>query len=135
MQTGDLQSAFQGLKDALASGDLDAFYGSMLPDAIIMDEDIPFAVDRAGFRDHIDFHTGGVWASFSWQPHDVRFSQNGDVGAVAGFAMFKGKPVDSGFRLRPMLFTQSWMKVDGTWRLSSWHQSPVVGHVSEQSPG
>ncbi|MBL0923096.1 MAG: nuclear transport factor 2 family protein [Sphingomonadaceae bacterium] len=135
MAISELESAFRSLSDALGRGDLDAFYGMMLDDAVIMDEDLPFRVDKAGFQNHIAFHVSGVWESFAWKPHDVRFTATGNSGAVAGFAMFRGKPKDAGFRLRPMMFTQGWMKRTDGWRLASWHQSPVVGHTDAQSPG
>lgn len=133
--TAELESAFAALVAALGRGDLDGFYNLILPDAFIVDEDLPFRVDRDGFRDHIAFHTSGVWDGFAWKPYDVRFSRAGDAGVSAGFAMFRGKPRDSGFRLRPMLFTQGWARTPQGWRVASWQQSPVVGHVTNQSPG
>jgi ketosteroid isomerase-like protein len=134
MSVKSLEKAFRGLADALATGDLDRFYGVMLPDVMIMDEDLPFRVDRTGFQDHISFHLSGIWEGFAWKPDRVSFSAQGDSGAVAGFSMFRGKPRDAGFRLRPMLFTQGWTRNDGVWRLASWQQSPIVGHVQQQSP-
>lgn len=130
-----LQAGFDGLVAALARGDLDGFYGLMLPDAMIMDEDLPFRVDKAGFQAHIAFHGPDNWEGFAWKPSDPRFVVAGTTGAVTGFAMFRGKPRDAGFRLRPMLFSQGWSLTSDGWRLASWHQSPVVGHVSRQSPG
>jgi hypothetical protein len=48
--------------------------------------------------------------------------------------MFRGKPKDAGFRLRPLLFTQAWVQLPTGWRLLNWHQSPSVGHVLQASP-
>lgn len=129
-----LEQAFLRLTEALAAGDLDLFYALMLPDAMILDEDGPFRVNRAGFQDHIAFHVSGTWESFAWKPSGVSFCSIGDSGAVAGFSMFCGKPRDAGFRLRPMLFTQSWTKLDGEWRLAAWQLSPIIGYVQQQSP-
>ena len=131
----ELEQAFRSLENALATGDLDAFYGHILADAVIMDEDLPFRVDRAGFQEHIAFHLNSTWEGFSWKPHHVRVQQQGNTGVAAGFAMFRGKPRDAGFRLRPMMFSQGWIKLPEGWRMSSWHQSPIIGHVSAQSPG
>jgi ketosteroid isomerase-like protein len=130
-----LADAFAALVAALGRGDLEGFYGLILPDAFIVDEDLPFRVDRDGFREHIDFHTSGVWEGFAWKPYDVRFAEQGTTGVSAGFAMFRGKPKDGGFRLRPMMFTQGWVRGPQGWRVASWQQSPVVGHVTHQSPG
>lgn len=131
----NLEQTFGSLVNALETGDLDGFYSLILEDAVIMDEDLPFRVDRTGFQEHISFHTSGIWEGFAWKPHDPRIVSRDDAGTVVGFAMFRGKPQDSGFRLRPMLFSQGWVKRAEGWRMSSWHQSPVIGHVSAQSPG
>ena len=131
----DLAAAFRSLVRALDTADLASFYGAMLADAAIMDEDLPFRVDRAGFQAHIAFHGPANWEGFAWRPHDVRFVRAGAAGAAVGFAMFRGKPKDAGFRLRPMLFSQGWAATPAGWRLASWQQSPVIGHVSRQSPG
>lgn len=134
-ESAELRAAFDALVAALAAGDLDGFYGLILPDAMIVDEDIPFRVDRAGFADHIAFHTSGIWDGFQWKPYNVRFARKGPAGVSAGFAMFRGKPRDAGFRLRPMLFSQGWVLRAEGWRVASWQQSPIVGHVDRQSPG
>jgi ketosteroid isomerase-like protein len=130
-----LQAAFGAMVDALARGDLDGFYGVILEDAMIMDEDLPFRVNRAGFQAHIAFHGPDNWEGFAWRPTDMRFAVSGSTGVVTGFAMFRGKPRDAGFRLRPMLFSQGWTQRPAGWRLASWQQSPVIGHVTTQSPG
>ena len=130
-----LRDAFDALTQALATGDLEGFYGLIAPDAVIMDEDLPFRVDRAGFQDHIAFHGPGNWEGFAWKPQDMRFVEHGTTGVVVGFAMFRGKPKDAGFRLRPMMFSQGWARTAQGWRVTTWHQSPVIGHVSAPSPG
>lgn len=130
-----LEEAFGKLVAALAGGDLAGFYGLISSDAVIMDEDLPFRVDRAGFEQHIAFHGPGNWEGFAWKPQQIRFAEQGATGVAVGFAMFRGKPRDAGFRLRPMLFSQGWANTPEGWRVTSWHQSPVIGHVSAQSPG
>lgn len=138
MQSGgalSLEQAFNALVAALGRGDLPGFYRLIMPDAAIIDEDLPFRVDRAGFEEHIGFHTSGIWEGFAWKPYAVRFAEQGTTGVVAGFAMFRGKPKDAGFRLRPTLFSQGWVRLVEGWRVASWQQSTVVGHVSNQSPG
>jgi hypothetical protein len=129
-----LEAAVRGLEHALATGDLDGFYGAMAADAVILDEDLPFAGDKAAFQDHISFHGPANWEGFAWKPKDVRILCQDGAGSVVGFAIFRGKPRDAGYRLRPMLFSQAWAWMQGRWQLVAWHQSPVIGHVSQQSP-
>lgn len=130
-----LETAFRELTAALNRVDLDAFYGAMHPKLVMIDEDSPWRLDLAGFRDHIGFHGGGVWESFGWIPRDVKFRVFGSTGVTAGGATFRGKPKDAGFRLRHLLFTQGWVREGGGWKLLTWHQAPVVGLVASGSPG
>ena len=133
-ESAEFEEAFRAFVQTLATGDLDAFYATIHDSATIIDEDIPFRLTKAGFRDHIDFHVGGIWEGFSWQDRNANFRVWGETGMVASFATFRGKPVDSGYRQRHMAFTQGWHKFDEGWRLISWHQSPFDGHILEASP-
>ena len=130
----EFESAFRTFVQTLATGDLDAFYATIHESATIIDEDIPFRLTKAGFKDHIDFHISGLWEGFQWQDRNPNFRVFGDTGLVASFATFRGKPVDSGYRQRHMAVTQRWHKFDEGWRLISWHQSPFDGHILEASP-
>jgi ketosteroid isomerase-like protein len=134
-ETAAFEDAFKAFVQTLATGDLESFYATIHDSATIIDEDIPFRLTKAGFKDHIDFHVGGIWEGFSWQDRNPNFRVWGNTGMVASFATFRGKPVDSGYRQRHMAFTQGWHKFDEGWRLISWHQSPFDGHILEASPG
>lgn len=134
-ETAEFEDVFRTFVQTLATGDLDAFYATIHEDAVIIDEDIPFRLTKAGFKDHIDFHISGMWEGFSWQDRNPNFRVFGDTAMVASFATFRGKPVDAGYRQRHMTFTQGWHKFDEGWRLINWHQSPFDGHILEASPG
>jgi ketosteroid isomerase-like protein len=129
-----LEAAFNALATALATGDLDSFYGVMADDAVIMDEDSPFPNNKAEFQHHIAFHTSGTWENFAWMPRDMRFRVLGNTGVAIGYSVFRGKPTDAGYRIRPMMFSQGWAFDGSNWKLISWHQSPIIGHVTDQSP-
>lgn len=131
-----VRAAFGALVKALADGDLDGFYGAMHSQFVMIDEDSPFRMDKAQFRDHIGFHAGGVWEGFGWLPVSEQVRAFGRTGIVMGSATFRGKPKDAGFRLRHLMYAQTWTRGDdGCWQLLLWHQSPVVGHVLDGSPG
>ncbi len=132
--TESLREAFAALENALATGDLESFYGCMIEDAVILDEDLPFAGDKAAFQDHISFHGPDNWEGFAWKPRDLKIACAGDAGSVVGFSTFRGKPTGSGYRIRPMMFSQGWFLSSGQWKLASWHQGPIIGHVVNQSP-
>lgn len=134
MSASLLTNAFNNMTAALAQGDLDAFYGAILPDAVILDEDLPFVGDKAAFEDHISFHGPDNWEGFTWKPRDIRDLEVSGTGSIVGYATFRGKPRDSGYRLRPMMFSQGWRHGPDGWKLINWHQSPIIGHVTRISP-
>lgn len=129
-----LEHAFATWRDALNGGDLEGCYGLMSADIVIFDEDIPWRFSKADFIDHIAFHVP-LWESFCWVPRELRFQLHGTTGVVSGYATFRGKPRDSGFRQRFMGFTQTWIAEDDDWRLVCWHQGPLHGQIDGASPG
>jgi len=128
-----LEQAFTDWRQALNGGDLESFYRVMAEDLVIFDEDIPWRFDKADFVDHIGFHIG-VWDAFEWVPRELRFQTRGTTGIVSGYATFRGKPKDSGFRQRFMGFTQTWVQDDAGWTMVCWHQGPLHGQIEGASP-
>jgi hypothetical protein len=131
----EVENAFGKLAAALKSGDLASFYGSMHTDFTMVDEDSPFRMNKEQFQDHIGFHVGGVWNRFEWLPLDTTARAFGSSGLVTGTATFRGKPADDGFRIRHLLFTQTWVREATGWQLLLWHQSSLDGHIIGVSPG
>jgi ketosteroid isomerase-like protein len=132
--TQELQAAFSAWKDGLNKGDLDAFYSWIHDEVVIYDEDIPFRLSKADFVNHIEFHSRGLWEFFEWVPRELRFQGWGDAGVVSGYAIFRGKPKDAGFRQRFMGFSQTWVREGGKWQLVCWHQGPLHGQLDGASP-
>lgn len=131
-----LRSAFDRFSATLNRGDLDGFLALFDADAVIIDEDLPFRVGKREFVDHLGFHGRQIWESFSWVPRSVRIEVFGSTGLVVGGATFRGKPIDSGYRLRHMLQTMGWtLGPDRIWRIVLFHQSPMIGHLADGSPG
>jgi ketosteroid isomerase-like protein len=133
MPSQELESSFKAWHGALNTGDLESFYATMDDDLVIFDEDIPWRFSKADFVDHIGFHST-LWESFQWVPRELRFQTRGDTGIVSGYATFRGKPKDAGFRQRFMGFTQTWLRTGGSWKLICWHQSPLHGQIDGASP-
>ncbi len=133
MAASTLEEAFIRWKNALGAGDLATFYGMMDDAMVIFDEDIPWRFSKADFMDHIEFHIP-QWESFQWVPRDLRFQSFGATGIASGYATFRGKPKDAGFRQRFMGFTQTWVSEGNTWRLVCWHQGPLHGQIDGASP-
>ncbi len=127
--TNGPEAAFQALVASLRRGDLDSFYGTMTDNFVMIDEDSPYRLSKTEFQDHIGFHVSGIWESFEWRPASFNTRAFGTSGIITGFATFRGKPRDAGFRIRHLMFSQTWSIVDGVWRLVLWHQSPIDGHI------
>jgi hypothetical protein len=133
-----LRGIFETWYRALNGGDLVTFWSLYHDRCEILDEDYPWRMTKEEFVDHIDFHAKGggrgLWEFFQWVPRDVNIVVIGDTGHVSGFATFRGKPRDAGFRQRFMGFTLTWVREEGRWRLLCWHQSVLAGRIEGASP-
>lgn len=134
--TAGLEATFKDWTRALNEGDLPAFWAYFDENSETLDEDFPWRMSKAEFIDHLNFHTKGkgLWESFEWIPRELSVKVWGTTGHVSGFATFRGKPRDAGFRQRFMGFTITWYHANGAWRLASWHQSPLLGRIDGASP-
>lgn len=131
-----LTACFEEWTRALNTANLAVFWGYFHEESETLDEDYPWRMTKAEFMDHLDFHTRGkgLWESFEWLPREVNTKVWGTTGHTSGFATFRGKPRDAGFRQRFMGFTQTWCHANGRWMLYSWHQSPLLGRILHASP-
>ena len=135
-----LNGAFNDWANALNTGDLKTFYAFFDARAEILKEDYPWRMTKEEFVDHIGFHAGGagqdaLWEHFKWIPRETEVKVwHKNTGHVSGFSTFRGKPVDAGFRQRFMGFTTSWYHHSGSWKMVSWHQSPLLGRIIGASP-
>ena len=129
-----VNAAFGQMVAALKGGNLDRFYGAMHPAFTMIDEDSPFRMSKEEFQDHIGFHVSGIWETFEWRPLTYESREFASSGTITGLATFRGKPRDAGFRIRHMMFAQTWAKTSAGWELVLWHQSPVDGHIFGVSP-
>lgn len=130
-----LRSAYEAFIACLANADIEGFYAVIDDDVVILDEDIPYPLSKQGFQDHISFHGPQNWEGFLYKPREYKLAVQGDTGVIAGYSTFRGKPRDAGYRQRHMMFSQGWRKDGQGWRLVSWHQSPLDGHILGVSPG
>ncbi len=97
-----------------------------------MDEDLPFRVDKAGFEAHIAFHGPANWEG----SNGGRMTCGSSSRATLAWRRLRHVPRRRArrLRLRPMLFSQGWSRTTAGWKIASWQQSLVIGHVTRQSP-
>tara|TARA_Y100000588_G_scaffold333859_1_gene372988 strand:+ start:1596 stop:1991 length:396 start_codon:yes stop_codon:yes gene_type:complete len=128
-----IENTFREWHESLNGGEADKLFKFMDSDIVIFDEDIPWRFNKDDFANHLSFH-GDQWESFEWIPREVCFQKRGETAVVSGYATFRGKPKDAGFRQRFMGFTQTWQKIDGDFLLVSFHQGPLQGQIEGASP-
>ena len=134
MELKQLETVFLKWADHLGLGELDEFYDMMHEQIVIFDEDLPWRLTKRDFIEHIGFHVPN-WDSFEWVPRELQYTCQNSVGIVSGYATFRGKPKDAGFRQRFMGFTQTWTTTSSdTMSLICWHQGPLLGQIEGASP-
>lgn len=127
------RAAFATPKDK--PGDIAAARLAFLHDAaLVIDSDVPFPLDRAGYADHLAFHAPH-WERLEVQLLEVKAQLHGNTGIVSAYVNQRGKPKDAGFRQRPGYMTAVCTR-DGTrWRALALHISPMMAQILQASPG
>jgi ketosteroid isomerase-like protein len=135
MNRASLEQAFRsGFGVFWNAGTVDQFFAFIDDRAVAIDEDHPFIMDKAQFRDHIQFHLGS-WESFTWVPYETRFDVEGDTGIVSTAFTLRGKPKGSGFRLRHGLATVVCHHQPAGWKAVALTFDALIGHLERASPG
>jgi hypothetical protein len=106
----------------------------LLPDAVVIESDVPFPLSRTGALDHLAFHRD-LWDSRAWVPYDLRTRSFGDSAFVSAYLMERGKPKTSGFRLQPIYATATMVRTTAGWRALSLHLGAIRGQLTDISPG
>lgn len=134
----DTQSLERAFSDALAvftgTGTYDAFYDFFDDDALLVNEDIPFILDKTAYRDHMGFLDENM-DTLEWVLRQPNYQVFGDTGLVSAELTVRGKPKSQGFRQRHSVLTAVcyW---DGTnWRGANLHTSTLLAHIYHMSPG
>ena len=135
MDAASLEAAFRRAFGVFwGKGTIQEFYDFLDEQGFYTDEDTPFVLDKALFREHIDFHLG-QWSMLEWIPREPKFDVFGTTGLVSTYFTLRGKPKGSGFRLRHGVCTVAchW---DGTrWRAGMVNIDALIGHIVDASPG
>lgn len=136
MNLTTLEAAF---REAFAvfwgKGTIEDFYGFFDERGAFVDEDSPFLLDKKLFQDHVDFHVKGNWDALEWIPREPRFQVIGRTGIVTCYFTLRGKPRDSGFRLRHGVCSALCYWDGRQWRGATLHLDPLLGHIRDASPG
>jgi hypothetical protein len=108
--------------------------GLLLPEARIIDHDVPFALDKAGYADHLGFRLG-LAERYEMKLEGVEVRLHGDSAIVSAYANERSKPRDAGFRLRPCFITAVCTQTTAGWQALSLHIGALNGQIIDASPG
>jgi hypothetical protein len=136
MDATTLEAAFQKAFAVFHGKGTTTDFFAFLDDAgYMIDEDVPFVLDKSQFREHVEFHMSGMWSSLEAVPREPRFTVVGTTGVISANLTIRGKPRDSGFRLRHCLMSLVCYWDGGQWRALSLNIDPLSGHIVDASPG
>lgn len=138
MNQETLQSAFKAAFAVFwGAGAIEGFLAFIDDDALIIDEDNPFVLDKTAFKDHLDFHLGGNWEALGWKAWKPDFRIVGETGLISSNFTLRGKPKDSGFRQRHGVISVVCHFDSGSrqWKAGTLHLSPLLSHIHHASPG
>ncbi len=102
--------------------------------ALIVDHDAPFPMSKSGYADHLTFQMAALERSET-RFYDVKVALHGNSGIVSAYFMERSKPRDAGFRLRAGYCTTVCNRSGEGWRALGLHLSPLIGQITDQSPG
>lgn len=117
---------------------LDEFLDFFDERALIVDDDHTSVLQKASFKDHLSFHLGsGMWESRALIAYEPVFKIIGDTGLITSNYTMRGKPVDSGFRLRHGVcsFSCFYTGEKNGWRAMSMFLGPMTSYIRNASPG
>lgn len=131
-----LEAAFRALFDHPADARKaagDARLAFLAPGAWVIDHDVPFVLDAAGYADHMAFHADS-WERYEFRLHHVETRVHGATGVVSAYAFERGKPKTAGFRLRTCFVTAVCAWSGGGWQAVALHISPINAQIIDASP-
>lgn len=135
MNTQSLEEAFRKAFGVFwGAGSVEDFSDFFDEEALMIDEDTPFVLSKAQFKDHLDFHLAGMWTQLEWLPRDSEFAVIDSTGLVSTYFSFRGKPTDAGFRLRHGVCTLLCHWDGKAWRAGLLNIDPLLGHIVDASP-
>ena len=74
MDTASLEAAFRKAFGVFwGKGTIEDFYAFFDDAGFMIDEDTPFVLTKALFKEHVDFHLAGMWTQLEWIPREPKF--------------------------------------------------------------
>ena len=126
------RAAFAAPADAPARL-FDARLAFLADTGLYIDQDVLFLIDRAAAADHLGFQARS-WERLEVVLTGVKTLVQGGTGIASAYFSLRGKPRDSGFRLRPGFVTAVCLRSQAGWRALSLHLAPLSAQILDASP-
>jgi hypothetical protein len=115
-------------------GTLDAFLDFFDDEALMVNEDIPFVLDKTAYRDHLGFLAASI-DKLEWVLHKPAYLVIDGSAVVSAELTVRGKPKNAGFRQRHSVLTAVCHWDGKRWRGANLHTSTLLAHIHHASPG
>lgn len=115
-------------------GNYSDFFDFFDEDALIVNEDVPFVLDKPSYQDHIEFLAASM-QNLEWVIRRPEYLVFEDTGLVTAELTVRGKPLNHGFRQRHCVLSAVCYWKDDKWHGANLHTSSLLSHIYEMSPG
>jgi hypothetical protein len=116
-----------------AGGARAGFYDFIDDAALMVNEDIPFVLDKAAYRDHVEFLAASI-DRMEWIIRAPRFRAADGSGIVSAEMTARGVAKTAGFRQRHGVLTAVCAWDGQRWRAVNIHTSTLLAHIHHASP-
>ena len=115
-------------------GEYQDFFDFFNEDALIVNEDIPFVLDKPSYQDHIKFLANSM-QNLEWVLRRPEFHLFENTGLVTADLTVRGKPTNAGFRQRHCVLSAVCYWKEAKWHGANLHTSSLLSHIYHMSPG
>ena len=136
MSIKDLERSFNNAISAFGNdGKIEDFYNFFDSDSLMINEDIPFILDKESYKDHTEFLRKNM-NNLEWVIRKPTFQIfDNTTGLVTADLTVRGKPNDQGFRQRHSVLSCVCYLNDDKWKCGTLHTSTMLSHINHASPG
>ncbi len=115
-------------------GKIEDFYNFFDPQSLMINEDIPFILDKGSYKDHTEYLRNNM-NNLEWVIRKPSFQVFDTTGLITSDLTVRGKPNNQGFRQRHSVLSCVCYLTKGNWKCGTLHTSTMLSHINHASPG
>ena len=116
------------------NGNIEDFYNFFDKESLMINEDIPFILDKESYKDHINFLKNNM-SNLEWVIRKPVFQVFENTGLITAELTIRGKPENQGFRQRHSVLSCVCYLSENNWKCATLHTSTLLSHINHASPG